>query len=488
MQLIAETEQGPVEGRERGEIALFAGIPYASPPVGNLRFAPPTPPVKRTNVLAAQQFGPASPQLPGDGLTDSHKVHWDEDCLTLNICTPSADQIKRPVMVWIHGGAYRHGTGSIPWYDGTRFAKESDIVTVTINYRLGALGFARIPGAPTSGINGILDQISALEWVRNNIESFGGDPNNITIAGESAGAFSVATIMAMNESTGLFQKAITQSGAGHHVLSQQEAESAGEMFMTALSATSLQDAQHKDIHEVLAAQKYVEENAHEVMDKGQLPFYPSITNGYLEDHPIALFSKGVSSNIPVLSGTNTDETTLWGTNQIPESKLRKWLTNYIEDPEPFINAVKEDRGDISAGEIALAISTDHTFRIPAIRMAEARASHGGETWMYEFDWKSKAFNGALGACHALEIPFTFGTLGVNGTDVFLGTSELPHALEDLMHKSWAAFIATGNPTTQRLPEWPTYSPNSRTVMRFADHTEITHDPWPSARKSWEGIR
>ena len=224
------------------------------------------------------------------------------------------------------------------------------------------------------------------------------------------------------------------------------------------------------------------------MNKGQLPFYPSITNGYLEDHPITLFSKGNSSSIPVLTGTNTDETTLWGTNQIPESKLEKWLKNYITDPEPFISAVKEDRGDISAGEIALAISTDHTFRIPAIRMAEARASHGGETWMYEFDWKSKAFNGSLGACHALEIPFTFGTLGVNGTDVFLGTSELPHELEDLMHKSWAAFIATGNPTTQRLPKWPTYTPASRTVMRFADDTNLTHDPWPSARKSWEGIR
>ena len=135
MQLTAQTEQGPVQGRERGEIALFAGIPYASPPVDGLRFAPPTPPVKRTTILDAKQFGPASPQLPGDGLTDSHEVHWDEDCLTLNICTPSADQTKRPVMVWIHGGAYRHGTGSIPWYDGTRFAKESDIVTVTINYR-----------------------------------------------------------------------------------------------------------------------------------------------------------------------------------------------------------------------------------------------------------------------------------------------------------------------------------------------------------------
>jgi para-nitrobenzyl esterase len=294
--------------------------------------------------------------------------------------------------------------------------------------------------------------------------------------------------MAMNESTGLFQKAITQSGAGHHVLSQREAEEAGKMFLTAISATSLEDAQDKDIHAVLAAQKYVEENAHEVMDKGQLPFYPSITNGYLEDHPITLFSKGVSSSIPLLSGTNTDETTLWGTNQIPESKLRKWLKNYITDTERFISAVKEDRGDISAGEIALAISTDHTFRIPAIRMAEARASHGGKTWMYEFDWKSKAFNGALGACHALEIPFTFGTLGMNGTDVFLGTSELPHELEDIMHTSWAAFITTGKPETNHLLNWPTYSSESRPVMRFADNTDLTHDPWPSARKSWEGIR
>ena len=168
----------------------------------------------------------------------------------------------------------------------------------------------------------------------------------------------------------------------------------------------------------------------------------------------------------MLTGTNTDETTLWGTNQIPEHKLEKWLKNYVTEPERFISAVKEDRGDISAGEIALAISTDHTFRIPAIQMAEAREKNGGETWMYEFDWKSKAFNGALGACHALEIPFAFGTLGVNGTDVFLGTPDLPHELGDIMHHAWAAFIATGKPETQRLSNWPTYSPTSITVMRF----------------------
>jgi|TARA_B100001094_G_scaffold230911_1_gene225621 para-nitrobenzyl esterase len=488
MQLTVDTQQGPVEGRSREGAILFAGIPYASPPVGILRFAPPAPPVQRANLLEAKEFGPASPQLPGDGLTDSHEVNWNEDCLTLNICTPSPDQTKRPVMVWIHGGAYRHGTGSIPWYDGTRFAKESKIVTVTINYRLGALGFAKIPGAPTSGINGILDQIAALKWVQDNIENFGGDPNNVTIAGESAGAFSVATIMAMEESSGLFHKAIAQSGAGHHVISKQEAQSVGKMFMEKISATSLEEAQEQDVQKLLHAQKYVEDNAHKIIEKGQLPFYPSITKGHLENYPITLFSEGASSNIPVLTGTNTDETTLWGTNQIPESKLEKWLKNYVANPEQFISAVKEDRGDISAGDIALAISTDHAFRIPAIRMAEARANHGGQTWMYEFDWKSKAFNGMLGSCHALEIPFAFGTLGVNGTDVFLGTTELPHELEDTMHTSWAAFITTGKPETNRLSNWPIYSSKSRSVMRFAENTELINDPWPSARKSWEGIR
>ena len=488
MNLRVETQLGPVKGRERNGIFLFAGIPYASAPTGNYRFAPPQPVPSWAETLDATQFGPVAPQLPGEGLTDSHEVSWDEDCLTLNICTPSTDENKRPVMVWIHGGAYRNGAGSIPWYDGTKFAKESDVVIVTINYRLGALGFARIPEAPTSGINGILDQIAALTWVKNNIANFGGDPDQVTIAGESAGAFSVSTIMAMPMSRGLFCKAITQSGAGHHVITQEEAGTAGQLFMERLGASSLDDLQTRTVDEILEAQQYVEERSNKFMTAGQLPFYPSITPGLLTDHPIALFQKGASADIPLLTGTNTDETSLWGTNQIPEEKLQKWLSNYVSEPVPFIEAIRQDRGDVSAGEIALAISTDHTFRIPAIRMAEARQKHGGESWMYEFDWKSKAFNGALGSCHALEIPFAFGTLNAKGTDLFLGTSELPTHVGDVMHAAWATFVREGKPGTDSLGEWPIYEMPERKVMRFADETALVSNPWPAARESWEWQR
>ena len=489
MELVIETEFGSIQGKERNGVLLFAGIPYASAPIGEKRFCPPEPVLPWTGIYDATQFGPVAPQLPGEGLTDSHDVTWDEDCLSLNVCTPSADSKNRPVMVWIHGGAYRHGTGATPWYDGTRFAKDSDIVVVTINYRLGALGFARIPEAPTSGINGILDQIAALRWVKNNIAHFGGDPDQVTIAGESAGAFSVATIMAMPKSRGLFSKAITQSGAGHHVITQKEAEAAGKLFMKYLEVDTVEELRAVKTEDILEAQKYVEENSSEFMSAGQLPFYPSITNELLVDHPIALFTQeGIGAEIPLLTGTNTDETTLWGTNQIPEEKLHKWLKNYVNDPAHFIEAVQEDRGDITAGETAVAISTDHTFRIPAIQMAESRQKHGGKTWMYEFDWKSKAFNGALGSCHALEIPFTFGTLDAKGTELFLGTSELPNHVGDKMHASWASFIREGNPSTEALGQWPTYHIADRKVMRFTDETTLIDDPWPAARKSWEGHR
>ncbi len=488
MNLETSTTNGPVRGRERKGVALFAGIPYAAPPIGDLRFAAPQSPEKWNDPRNATNFGFVAPQLPGEGLTDSHEVSWDEDCLTLNICTPSADQMKRPVMVWIHGGAYRHGTGSIPWYDGTRFAREGDIVVVTINYRLGALGFAKVPDAPTSGINGTLDQIAALSWVKENIANFGGDPEQVTIAGESAGAFSVATIMAMPLGHGLYSRAITQSGAGHHVITEQEAEKAGQMLLNRLGVSSLEQLRETDVNDILAAQQYVEENANEIMTAGQLPFYPSITPEFLSDHPIELFNQGIAAEIPLLTGTNTDETTLWGTNQIPEEKLERWLLNYSNDPEKLITAVRKDRGEVSAGEIALAISTDHTFRIPAIRMAEARAQHGGQSWMYEFDWKSKAFNGMLGSCHALEIPFAFGTLEAKGTEVFLGTTDIPHHVGDVMHGSWAEFIRTGDPSTETLGEWPTYETQRRKVMRFADHSSLVDNPWPAARESWDGIR
>jgi para-nitrobenzyl esterase len=483
------TENGRIRGRERRGISLFAGIPYAAPPVGDLRFAPPQPAQDWDGTLDATKFGPAAPQLPGDGLTNAQPIQWDEDCLTLNVCTPLADDHKRPVMVWIHGGAFQNGTGAIPWYDGTRFSAEGDIVVVTINYRLGALGFARIGEAENSGINGILDQLAALQWVHRNITYFGGDPDQVTIAGESAGAFSVATLMTMAPDGDLFQRAIAQSGAGHHVITTNEATQAAERLKNSLGATTLRELRELSAEEILAAQRKVEEQATEFMLAGQIPFYPSITKGgLLPNRPIDLFEIGVGAKIALLTGTNADETALWGTNNIPEEKLERWFQNYVADTTPMIEAVKKDRPQASPGEIAMALSTDHTFRIPAIRMAESREKHGGKTWMYEFDWKSKAFGGALGACHALEIPFAFGTLDAEGADLFLGTDKTPNALGDIMHHAWTAFIRTGTPTTEAIEDWPLYQSTTRNVLRFADTTGLVKDPWPESRKSWQGIR
>ena len=192
---IAETTSGPVQGRVKDDTLLFAGIPYAAPPIGERRFRSAMKHEGWSKVRLATRFGPAAPQIPSGGMTDSVPVNWNEDCLTLNISTPAIDNGKRSVLVWIHGGAYKTGQGAIPWYSGSRFAKDGDLVVVSINYRLGALGFLELshldPTFETAGINGILDQITALEWVQENISAFGGDPEKVTIAGESAGGFAL---------------------------------------------------------------------------------------------------------------------------------------------------------------------------------------------------------------------------------------------------------------------------------------------------------
>ncbi|MEE1563699.1 MAG: carboxylesterase family protein, partial [Acidimicrobiales bacterium] len=210
---LAQTACGTVRGRHRRGVQLFAGIPYAEPPVGDRRFAPPTPHDSWDGTRDALRFGKAAPQLPGEGLTNRVLLAWDEDCLTLNVVTPAADDARRPVYVWIHGGAYQHGQGATPWYDGTSFAIRGDIVVVTINYRLGALGFCHLSPHlgdrfASAGVNGFLDQLAALGWVRDNIAAFGGDPDRVTVGGESAGAFSVCNVLASPHAAGLVHRAI----------------------------------------------------------------------------------------------------------------------------------------------------------------------------------------------------------------------------------------------------------------------------------------
>lgn len=493
---VVEIESGLIKGRNRRGVQTFFDIPYAAPPVGELRFAPPKPPISWEDVRDARRPGKAAPQLPGEGLTNRIPVPWEEDCLKLNVTTPNADDQKRPVYVWIHGGGYLTGQGAIPWYDGSSFASNHNIVVVSINYRLGALGFCNLASHfpeerdfITSGLHGTMDQIAALEWVQKNISTFGGDPNQVTIGGESAGAFSVCNLLASPHTEGLFHQAIAQSGAAHHIHTPESASNIAEDFLAELNHPNVNELRSIPVSEILEAQ-------HRVIDKdenrdfGVDAFYPSWGSAVVPLPPSDLIREGAGSNIPLLIGTNEDEMALWGITNFDEEKTDRYIKRIAknEDPEEFKNVYKERLGDSEPGWLGCAISSDWVFRIPAIRLAESREQFDSPTFMYQFSWDSTAFEGLLGAAHALEIPFTFNMLDQPGVTLFIGNGPRPDDLAQTMHDAWATFIKTGTPATSTLGEWPSYVSETRTVMNFDDECSLLSDPEPEERMLWHQLR
>jgi len=490
--VIVDTTTGPIEGREKDGTQLFAGVPYAAPPVGERRFKAAVAHEPWKEVRSAKRFGAAAPQTATGGLTASADVRWDEDCLTLNICTPAADQGKRPVLFWIHGGGYRTGQGAIPWYSGTRFAKQGNLVVVSINYRLGAFGFTDLSafGAEyaTSGANGLLDQIVALRWVRDNIERFGGDPSRVTIAGESAGAFAVSTLLASPEAAGLFRAAIPQSGAAQHTLPKAAGEFCTERLMAALNAHTPADLLAVDAKTLLDTQNRVADDigegfrAIENFGVAVSAFYPVEGNAVVPMNPLQAIAEGASAAVPVLTGSNHDETTLWGYGDVTEEKLERAAQAYGNDH--LLESYRVSRPHASPDELMIALTTDHMFRIPAIRLLEARLKADPESrnWMYWFCWKSRAFEGRLGATHALEIPFAFDNLDKPGVDIFIGPGERPQQVADIMHQHWTSFVSDLDPS------WAPYTLDERAVMRYDDTSEVVIDPDGEERVAWEGLR
>ena len=493
-QVTVQAAAGSIQGRVKNDALLFAGIPYAQAPVESLRFRPPQPLAKFSEPYPALKFSPAAPQIPSGGMTDSAPVRWSEDCLYLNISAPLAvledgDAGGRAVMVWIHGGGYTSGQGAIPWYNGNRFAKNNDIVVVSINYRLGALGFVDLTHLgeefATSNINGTLDQIAALQWVQDNIAAFGGDPSRVTIAGESAGGFSVATLMACPSAEGLFQQAIPQSGACHHTLPREASKKVTEHFLGELGLRSAVEIEAASADDILIAQKatsaYFAQGAGQVNSLGVAvsPFYPVHGNATLPDDPLTAARNGASSTVRVLTGSNKDETTLWSTGETSREKLERTVAGYqaIE----ALAVYQRTRPEASSHDLLVALTTDHMFRIPAIRLAEAR-QEAAPTFMYQFNWRSRALNGVLAATHSLEIPFAFNNLDQAGVDFFLGPGPSPQGLADTMHKAWCDFIKTGE------PGWPAYDSDTRTTMFFDDICAVVEDPDPEERAAWSGIR
>lgn len=486
----AQTACGEMVGRKKGATWLFAGIPYAQAPVGALRFKAPQPAQPFSEPFEAFKFGPAAPQTPSGGMTDAVAVRWSEDCLSLNVSTPACDDGKRAVLVWIHGGGYRTGQGAIPWYAGSSFNENGDIVVVSINYRLGALGFTDLSHLgedyQTSSVNGILDQITALQWVQANIQAFGGSPERVTIAGESAGGFSVCTLLACDAAQGLFQRAIPQSGGAQHTLPSADARIVSQSFLEHLGVDDSIGLEAIDADAILVAQG---RTAADFESSGGVnngltttvaPFYPAHHTDLLPQPPLKALQQGMAAGVAVLTGSNGDETTLWGYGKVDEEKLQRIAQSL--GAESVLPSYRELLPDASPEELLIALTTDHMFTIPALRVAEARAPHTADTWVYLFNWHSRAMQGRLKATHALEIPFAFNNLDKPGVDAFIGPGEKPQALADVMHAAWIKFINDGD------PGWQRYDPETRATMVFDDTSSLANDPITARREAWIGLR
>jgi para-nitrobenzyl esterase len=492
---IVKTKQGAVQGRTAEGVTAFKGIPYAAPPFGALRFQPPQPAAAWEGVRDALNYGPTvtkPPYFPPfDALLPEPAIPG-EDCLNLNIWTPDIGNTGLPVLVWLHGGAFTNGTGAIPTYDGSRFAR-AGVICVTINYRLGIDGFLFL-GEGSANL-GLLDQIAALIWVQDNIAAFGGDPGNVTIAGESAGGMSVGTLLSMPRAKGLFRRAIAQSGAGHHAISPGTAQRIGQEFAEMLGVVPrLQAIASIPIDRLIDTQVALSATVFQHPDPArwgevagtQMPFEPVIDGETLPVRPIDGIAAGAGAGITVLVGTNAEEQRLFmvptsAINVINEEVLTATIAAYGLPGAQTLATYRARRPGASPGDLLAAVVTDWSFRIPAIRLAEAHMKHGGITYLYEFAWRSPCFDGYLGACHALEVPFVFDTLDIGEMEALLGDYP-PQQTADVMHAAWVSFITHGH------PGWPQYDLQHRATMRFDTTSEVVENPRADERALWEGLR
>jgi para-nitrobenzyl esterase len=497
---IVNTKTGPVQGVDHDGIAVFRGIPYAEAPVGALRWKPPVARTPWTETLVAEHASPLAPQNPSplEGMLGGGAPPIGDDCLSLNIWTPGTDDAQRPVLFWIHGGAFVTGTGSTPWYDGERFARQHDVVVVTSNYRLGALGFlhlADIFGAEWAGSGnvGILDQSFALRWTRENIAAFGGDPDTITIFGESAGGMSVATQLGLPASKGQFKRAIAQSGAAGHVHTRETATDVARRFLEVIGLDSIEALQQAPVADILAAQEKVNTERSNIGGAG-LPFMPCVDGTTLPVGPQQAVKDGHARGVDLLLGTNLDETTLFtmmdpGLSSLDDAALAKRFGGLFgeERAAEALDAYRKDRADAAHGDIWNAALSDRVFRVPAVRLADAQQPHGS-TYVYLFTWESTAFDGRLRSCHALEIPFVFDNLDQAGVAFLTGpiTDDM-RALATTMNEAWAAFARTGNPSTPSLADWPTWDPETRPTMVIDTDCNVELDPMGHELEVWSEL-
>jgi para-nitrobenzyl esterase len=493
---VVRTAQGAVRGSTADGVTAFKGIPFAAPPFGEARFAPPRPPARWDGVRDAVEFGPTAPHpgyVPPYDLLLPDPIIPGEDCLNLNVWTPGTGGCGLPVMVWIHGGAFVNGSGAVPTYDGTRFARDG-VVLVTVNYRLGVDGFLFFEDGANN--RGLLDQLAALEWVQENIAGFGGDPGNVTVFGESAGAMSIASLLACPRSAGLFGRAILQSGAGHHAITPATARLvAGELGGRLGVAPTREELAAVPLDRLTAAQAEVTQEAQLAPDPQRwgeiaanfMAFEPVVDGEVLSELPIRAIAGGAAPGVEVLAGTTSDEHRLFlipngVADGVEDAGVAGLAAAYGLDVEAALRCYRAHAPGATPGEVLADVMTDWFFRIPAVRLCEARVAGGGRAFQYEFAWRSPQYDGRLGACHAIELGFVFDNLDQETGVPMLG-SDPPQQVADDVHGAWIAFATSGD------PGWPAYDTGRRAVMRFhAPASEVVGDSAAERRALWEGIR
>jgi para-nitrobenzyl esterase len=495
---IAKTENGLLRGVDIDGIKRFLGIPYGAPTGGANRFRPPRAPVAWAATRDAYGYGPIAPQsFTGPGNPFTNLIDWDlhpgqmsEDCLNLNVWTPGlADNGSRPVVVYLHGGGHSQGSGNHALYTGDRLARFGDVVVVTVNHRLGALGYINLAdaGAPAefsrSGNCGALDIVQALQWVRDNIRAFGGDPANVTLFGQSGGGRKISVLLAMEQARGLFHKAFLQSGSTIVQPRRSEMAELAAALLTELG-TGWQGLLDADFEDIVDAQAKIGGQA-----GGALEFRPYVDEAVLFREPSAPDAPAASDDVPLVIGyCRHDLSWKYDNFDLDLPGLKQIVSDLVgvEHAESVVETYRREYPNLTPFLLRAVIATDHDLQYRVTRQAERKAQRGrAPAWVYRFDWPAPMLGGRFGATHGLDMALVFHnthqpTIGGGRREAVM--------LADKMAAMLVALARTGSPTTAALPDWPAYTPSDRATL-LIDFPEllVVRDPHRQLRTMWEDI-
>ena len=488
----ATTAYGKVRGRIINKVNAFQGIPYGASTTGANRFMPPVKPQAWTGVKDTMEWGAEAPQGPHTEIPEVAatipKTPVSEDCLRLNVwSTNLSKSAKKPVMVWFHGGGFSSGSGSYTIYDGANLARKRDVVTVTVNHRLNSFGFlylAEIGGPEFANASncGIVDCVAALEWVRDNIANFGGDPNNVTIFGQSGGGAKVSTLLAMPSAKGLFHRAIMQSGANLAGFSKADATKSAQTLMAKVGAKTAADLQNVPMDQLIQA----------TLTTPGLRLGPVLDGKTLLSGPFDPNAPETAADVPLLIGTTEFEITFFpNTKYDPlddaalHNAFKQATRTNDADADRLIAAYKKGRPGLPNLDYQLLVATDG-FRTSVVTAAERKAAQKAPVYQYYFTWKSPVSGGKLRSFHTLEIPFVMAN--VDEAKSMTGEGKDRYALEDKMSTAWANFARTGDPNAKGLPKWPKFDTTTRATMVLANECKVVNDPHGEERLALASVR